>query len=288
MQANEISDSSKINVYSKSMVSHGEDVQFEFHTDDYLIAGVADGHGGNASALLCKNNIYSIMTNYLSTTDMRSLIENTFSELHKMCLELPCNSGCTLTVVIVHKKTREYFCGNVGDSLAIHVKPSSHMWITTSHRLQDNPSERERLKGKISYIKGSSGDCVGPPRLYPGGLSCSRSLGDADCVHIVCTPSIYSDILGTEDSIVVCTDGIWDSTSYKKILNCARSTINPDYIVRSSTRYSDDATALIITFKKIKNSYLFNFFHRTGSNSSFSSEDEATPTVFKVNTSPNT
>lgn len=272
-------------VHSKSMKKLGEDIFFSYDIGEYLIAGVADGHGGVNAANLCKNEIVSILSKYLNTA-VEDMLRNTFEELHTLCLQLTCCSGCTLTVVALHKCTGEYTCANVGDCHAIQVKEKSHMWITTSHRLQDNANERQRLKSKISYIRDECGKPCGPPRLYPGGLASSRSIGDADCEYISCNPSLYSDVLCEEDALVMCSDGIWDHGSVKKIVKVTRETFNPEFICNIASHSMDDATAVIITKQKIKTSMhvgLFKLFSRSGSTSSMSSEEGESPTIVKVN-----
>ena len=148
--------------------------------------------------------------------DIPFLLKKTFEVLHEKCLLFPNFCGTTLTIVVIDLNNNNYTCANVGDSHAIHVKKSSFMWITTSHRLQDNSNERTRLKQYISYTKGPGNNDYGPPRLYPGGLATSRAIGDADCEHISCQPDIYEDVLDSEDAIVICSDGIWDCVNVKK------------------------------------------------------------------------
>ena len=109
-----------------------------------------------------------------------------------------------------------------------------------------------------------------------------------DCDNVSCIPDVCSDILGLNDSIVICTDGIWDYASCDKIVKVVRDTRNPEFICNLSSKKNnlhDDATALILTNNKSKNSLhtgLFKFFLQNGSNSSLSSEDEPSSTFVKV------
>ena len=269
-----------MNVYADKIIKLGEDVYFNYKIETYILLGVADGHGGDAAAKLCKFNIKEIFErNLKDDSNMNHVINRTFCELHVLCKELPCHSGCTLTVIIIDEVTGEYTCANVGDSHALHLKLESFMWITTSHRLQDSPAERERLKENISYA-GTNRLPYGPPRLYPGGLSCSRNIGDGDCEYVSCEPSVYSDKIENKDAIIVCTDGIWDACQVKKLLSIVRESYNPEFICRLASKNStDDATVMIVTRQKIKNSLhtgLFKLFSRSGSNSSMSSEENET------------
>jgi len=267
-----------MNVYIESIIKLNEDVEFSYTFDKYSIIGAADGHGGNGAAVTCKTHIRSILEKHLAnSSDMKFVLQQVFSEIHSICKNLSCQSGCTLTIVIIDNETGNYTCGNVGDSHAMHIKSNSFMWITVSHRLQDNPIEREKLKGKVSYIE-IYGKPSGPPRLFPGGLSCSRNIGDGDCEYVSCEPSLYSDHLENMDAIIICTDGIWDICNFKKIVNIVRDSYNPEFVCRLANKsaLSDDATVVIATRQKLKTSLhtnLFKFFSRSGSNSSMSSEE---------------
>lgn len=277
-----------LNVYESNVVTCNEDRRFQFHLNNYLCVGVADGHGGSAAADICKKNICEILQSYIEAgkSITESIIE-TFDELHKLCLSLPCKSGCTLTVILIHKETMQYVCVNVGDSHALHISHSTHMWITTSHRLQDNVSERQKLKQHISYIKCLSNQAMGPPRLFPGGLSNSRAIGDADCPFVSCVPSVYHDQLNKDDIICIATDGVWDVLSCSKILKILRNTCNPEHICRNIQKQfvKDDASLMVISTQKMKQSMITKLFYRSGSsssNSSISDEEFVPPTVVKV------
>jgi len=279
-----------MHVYVDNINIKDEDTHFHFHIEHYLVTGVADGHGGKDASTFCKNNINKVLKSELKNdTDMNRTLQKTFEILHDKCLLFSNFSGTTLTVVVIDLKNKKYTCANVGDSHALHVKKTSFMWITTSHRLQDNSNERTRLKSYISYARGLDNYEYGPPRIYPGGLAMSRSIGDADCKQSSCQPDIYEDFLDNEDTIVICTDGIWDFVNVNKLIKVVRNNYNPEFLCRMAVKNNtrDDATAMIVTTQNIKTSIhknLFNFFSRNGSTSSLSSsEEETSPVMIKVN-----
>tara|TARA_B100000214_G_scaffold308696_1_gene240112 strand:+ start:820 stop:1698 length:879 start_codon:yes stop_codon:yes gene_type:complete len=265
-----------MNSYVKKIDLKGEDRHFVHDEPEYMLFGVADGHGGHHAAEICKQNVPEIL-NFENFNDdtVTEILKKFFTFLHEKCLKSGYSSGSTLTIVILHKDTRKYVCANVGDSHAIHIKPTTYFWITNSHRLQDNANERQRLKDYISYIM-EDGVKIGPPRLFPGGLSCSRSIGDSDCQHIICEPSIYFDRMEDNDSIVICTDGIWDKVPLDKLITLTRNTYNPEFLCRLATKKGifDDCTALIITSEKCKTSMHTGLFHLFTRSSSYSSSDE--------------
>lgn len=267
-----------MNVYHNAIYTKGEDVIIHYEFQNYIVSGVADGHGGSAAANMCKDNI-KIIQDVFDPRSVDKSLSLLFSTLHEKCRHLECNSGCTLTIVIIDKNTGEYTCANVGDSLAIHVKVNTFMYITSSHRLQDNACERNKLKEHVHFLKNNSGESIGPPRLFPGGLACSRSIGDHDCKYITPEPHIYSDKLESNDSIIICTDGVWDCVKVSKILKIARDTYNPEFIGRLCVRKNtkDDSTSVIITKSKLRTSMHKNLFklftYHSQSPSSSTSDD---------------
>jgi serine/threonine protein phosphatase PrpC len=281
--------SKSLNVYEDHVMHRNEDRHFRFDVSSlYLCIGVADGHGGFAAADVCKNNISRLLKTQLecgNTVD--ESIEATFHKLHELCLSLPCNSGCTLTVVIIHKHTMDYICVNVGDSFGLHITPTTHMWITTSHRLQDNVSEREKLKKHISFIKNEAQVAIGPPRLFPGGLACSRSIGDADCPFVSCVPSVYHGQLAEDDILFIASDGVWDCVTCNRVVKILRDTCNPENIKRHIQKnvVRDDASLIVVSTQKSKQTMFNKMFYRnnySSSNSSLSDEDIVHPTIVKV------
>lgn len=271
-----------MNVVTNQINVKSEDFYFDFILNDYIqVIGVADGHGGKGSASLCTNNIENILKTVIEDNDFESSCQILFSTLHEKCKILECCSGCTLTVVLINIRTCQYTCANVGDSMAIHIKPHSYMWITTSHRLRDNVIERNRLKNNISYIIHDN-VVFGPPRLYPGGLACSRSIGDSDCELISSTPSLYSDILLHDDIILICTDGVWDSIEINKILKVIRTSWSPESLCKilMKKNIEDDVTATVISKSRKKlptPGGIFKLFIKNTSNSSLSSMGTPSP-----------
>ena len=208
------------NVYSQVINHCGEDAYFHYDLNTHILCGVADGHGGHRAANLCKNDIRDLMKTRMRIDETPvDMFTSVYNELHVRCCRLPCKSGCTLTTVLVDKNSGKYVCANVGDSHALHVKTGTHFWITVSHRLQDNPNERQRLKEYLSTPTERPNSSL---RLYPGGLAVSRSIGDADCQHVSCEPNIYVDELAENDALVICTDGVWDIVQPSKIVTVVR------------------------------------------------------------------
>lgn len=254
-----------LHVYAHTRPVRGEDRYTWFWSDSGdLVICIADGHGGSTAAETCIGNVAAVYAQHPSSPT------HIFAALHDLCLKLPCCSGCTFTMLVVTPATGVIRCANVGDSHAYCVSSTSFRQLTESHRLQDNAAERMRHCRVIHRAQTG-----GPPRMYPGGLACSRSLGDADCEHISPIPFECDDVLGENEDIVVCSDGVTDVVDPRRMV-AKQAYHNPLCFV--SPKSTDDATAIVVTRSTRRSLGLFG---RTGS---WSSSDDDTPpaTVMRV------
>ena len=194
-------------------------------------------------------------------------------------------------MVIIDIHFKKLTMANVGDSDAILVyENGSYIVLSTSHRLQHNASERMLLNEHIDRAS-NNGIPYGPPRVWPGGLAVSRSIGDSDCSHISCIPSISTSNFAESDTIVICTDGIWDVYSYNKVARLITSHSIENLCKYASRKpgNNDDVTAIIITFQKSSppaNRRFFSF-KRNSSNAALSEEGSSYGNIVKNKSSDN-
>ena len=75
-----------MNVYTNTIVLKGEDVNFSADINDTIkLIGIADGHGGDGAALVCKRNVANIIKKYIDAgTDLETCCMNTFQYLHDL------------------------------------------------------------------------------------------------------------------------------------------------------------------------------------------------------------
>lgn len=242
----------------------------------HLLLGIADGHGGSGAALMCKQRLPAMIQECMQEGGMIS-DESTirvFERLNALCCSaLTCCSGAALTVCIVDRETGSFVCANVGDAECMLVTPTSHLWITTSHRLQDNSEERTRVRDHVHFVS-QHGVPTGPPRLYPGGLSCSRSIGDSDCPHSSCHPSICHGALAANDVLLIASDGLWDVTQPKKLASIARETRCALSVLKHKRTFDDDTSLIVLSQLPARTPSSSRLFFRSGSGSSISSDDE--------------
>ena len=258
---------------SKHVVK-GEDRAIILKNDCRVVLGIADGHGGSMSVQTCVDVLSTVLSTVSTPCGPSGLptvsqLENIFKSIHASCAGNDDNSGTTLTLCIVNCETHEFVCANVGDSHCMLVNPKSYIWMSTTHRLQDNASERQRL---YPYVQ-SDGKCV--PRLYPGGLSCSRNIGDYDCVHSSHRPCVSYGKLEPYDALVLASDGLWDHVGVKKITNVARQTRCANSILKCKNAYYDDATIIVASrTPPVSRTSIARLFFRAGSSSSSSDDDD--------------
>lgn len=215
-----------------------EDVAFIRAGSGRRVLAVADGHGGNQAVHVCERCLSEIFSETCGgTVPTQREFHDIFRKIHARCDGL--DSGTTLTLCVIDTHTYQFGCANVGDSHCLHITPRTYLWISTSHRLQENALERERVKAHTRI------DAFGTCRLYPGGLSCSRLLGDYDCPHVVFEPAVCYGALNQYDVLVIASDGVWDRLGIKRVSNTARQTRCAMSILRCKANYTDDATVIV-------------------------------------------
>lgn len=253
-------------------VVRGEDASIvcEQRDGERLVVAVVDGHGGDEVVRICKTALPSFVeTHTANIVPTPSEFVQIFASLHEACEGR--HSGAVVTACVVERASGRLGCANVGDVLCAIVSATSHAIMHTTHRLQDNAAERQRL----SCFLGDHG----PPRLYPGGLSCSRCIGDYDCPRASCEPAVAYATLGRSDTLVLASDGLWESRSMKSLARVVRATRCAASLVQTQRQYPDDATAVIVAFRPPAPRASFaGWLFRTGSSSS-SSDDEAWQTA---------
>lgn len=242
----------------------GEDAHCTFRLPsvhgEYLVVAVMDGHGGPEAACHCKGRLHDLFLcsddspvaqgdHFFTERDSaRPFFEAMFNELHSECTAMPWTAGTTLTVCVFDEQGTRYACANVGDSAAAHFSTTTlHTCMTTSHRLQDSPEERARVQHMLRYAADANGTPRGPLRLYPGGVSCSRSIGDKDCPAISPVPSVSVGGMMQDSVVVVASDGLWDIMPFKRISSTALMANSASRLVkRVLARATDDVTVLCV------------------------------------------
>jgi len=179
--------------------------------EQVVMAIVVDGHHGHEAAAHVVAGLVELVAEEAhgdaAGTALCSAAGRAFEELHRQLHNSPnpTNAGTTVTLCLLNEVRAELSVCNVGDSSAyLFAKPGSNgskspsIELTQSHRLETSESERARVRSMGGVVGQSmvGKTPVGPMRGYPGGVCCSRSLGDRDCGSWLspvpsrqCTPS---------------------------------------------------------------------------------------------------
>ena len=218
--------------------------------------GVFDGHAGNKCAEFLRDNLLNyICNNNFFPNDIPKAIKFGFKKidedyLHKHAFinkQLIDNSGsCGLILLLVDNII---YIANVGDSRCLGSFKNGKIQkdITLDHK-PNTPYERERIiknGGKIYQTQTPIEDednfkdriLVGPYRVFPGKLSVSRTVGDAEGKIedlggnpnvIVPLPDIFCFDLEKDDIdfFLLGCDGIYDQLYSKDVFKCAWMVIN--------------------------------------------------------------
>ena len=218
--------------------------------------GVFDGHAGNKCAEYLRDNLLNfICNNSFFPNDVPRAIKYGFKKIDEDYLQnhafidnkLIDNSGsCGLILLLIDNLI---YIANVGDSRCLGSFKNGKIQkdITLDHK-PNTPYERERIiknGGKIYQTQTPIEDdetfkdkiLVGPYRVYPGKLSVSRTVGDAEGKIellggnpnvIVPVPDIFCFNLDEDDIdfFILGCDGIYDQLYSKDIFKCAWMVLN--------------------------------------------------------------
>ena len=218
--------------------------------------GVFDGHAGNKCAEFLRNNLINyIINNNHFPNNIPEAIKHGFKKIDEDYLtkhafinnKLEDNSGsCGLILLLVNNII---YIANVGDSRCVASFKNGKLQkdITLDHK-PNTPYEKERIiqnGGRIYQTQTPLDEdetfkdkiLVGPYRVFPGKLSVSRTVGDAEGKLealggnpnvLVPVPDIFRFELDKDDIdfFILGCDGIYDQLSSKEILECAWMVIN--------------------------------------------------------------
>ena len=218
--------------------------------------GVFDGHAGNKCAEFLRDNLINyICNNIYFPNDIPNAIKSGFKKIDEDYLrkhayinnKLIDNSGsCGLILLLINNLI---YIANVGDSRCIGSFKNGKIQkdITLDHK-PNTPYEKERILkygGRIYQTQTPIDDdesfkdkiLMGPYRVFPGKLSVSRTVGDAEGKIealggnpnvIVPQPDIFCfDLLKDDiDFFILGCDGIYDQLCSKDVFKCAWMVLN--------------------------------------------------------------
>lgn len=226
---------------------HDEDRVRHRRIGPIQLAAVMDGHGGATAVQRVDQELERV----------DAVVDDLEEAARALCRRLAVTveherPGLAIALWLLDTRTHEWVCANVGDVVGVHVRPTTHLMITTNHRLQHNPEERARATrrgGRIEQSVDERGVRRGPVRLWPGGLAMSRSFGDADAPHRSTEPSVCHGTLRVdEDVVVLMTDGVYDALPTEQVVSLLRSGRSIESVLERAVRAGggDDASLLVV------------------------------------------
>lgn len=153
------------------------------------------------------------------------------SEVLRQSRRIGCRDGTTVTSVLVTHDS--ILCANVGDSRTVLCRENNAVALSADHK-PSNSSERARIREAGGEVRAVMLDraafcCFkakkvphGAERLWPGGFSVSRAVGDIDYKDLrrkkatvvnvlIHRPDITVTSKHPRDQFIICgSDGLWD------------------------------------------------------------------------------
>ncbi|XP_054001388.1 serine-rich adhesin for platelets-like [Hylaeus anthracinus] len=206
------------------------DLHTMFGIEDDSVANyyaVFDGHGGQDAAVYSATHLHQYLAEsiYYPTDPERALreafIETDTQFIEKSKTQKICGGTTAVCTLLLNKKL---YVAWVGDSSAMLIKRDSVVQLVNPHRLQRKDEVR-----RIQKMGGVVMESMGIMRVN-GVLSVSRAIGDVrykpfvtgepevKCVHLD----------GTEDFLVVATDGLTDYLNSSEVLTVLYHEIQRD------------------------------------------------------------
>ncbi len=210
-------------------------------TSQYSLFCVFDGHNGKHAARHSADKVLAVLEkhlprgnppppNHADYDEWRQLIQRalviTLVELNSTFAARGIHAGCTSTIIIVTDWLVTSV--NLGDSHAYLDTGSQLIRLTSDHRVAVNKADRKRveLSGAVVAPVSMSGcgpadaynNGLGPLRVWPGGLSISRAIGDFDVGPSIIPYGYVTQVMvcGRGGRLLIGSDGVWDAFQKKK------------------------------------------------------------------------
>ncbi|KAK3228027.1 hypothetical protein Dsin_007889 [Dipteronia sinensis] len=221
---------------------------------------VYDGHGGSYASEMCRDRLHLIISNELEErrrkrrrmTNRRDVEggcgggeggleywgEVMAASFAKMDVEVNNeereypeaveSEGSTAVVVMVGEE--ELLVANCGGSRAVMYRGGMALPLSRDHK-PDRPDERERVE--------TAGGMIIDSRVL-GVLATSRSIGDRFLKpYVISEPEVtVSERRGTDEFIVIASDGLWDIVSNEFACEVVRRCLNGELKLRFPENYT--------------------------------------------------
>ena len=206
-------------------------------TNTYSLYCVFDGHNGVHAAKMAGECVLPLVearlplgcpppADHPTYTQFREGIQlalvEAIVEMNYLFAQRGIHAGCTATIVLQHQWL--VTAAGLGDSRAVLDTGFEIINLSADHRVATHKGERRRVEAMGGIVaplamfgNGPADDYtsgIGPLRIWPGGLSISRAIGDFDVGESVLPfPHVMQVMLPASGGgrLLVGSDGIWDA-----------------------------------------------------------------------------
>ena len=212
-------------------------------TPGLVVAGMFDGHNGDAAAEHCRQHLVRALHASLASQSrvddaaMAAALATTFPTLHDSfvtSLEAD-QSGCTALAAVCTQGA--IHVANAGDCRCVlwraHAASGTHELVSLN--VQHNaglPDEARRIEAAGSSVS----LCSDGKRRVAGVIEVTRCIGDQPLRQhgLISEPEVRSLVKSPADvALVLATDGLWDVIPDERVLHCLRNTAkSPDLIAK--------------------------------------------------------
>lgn len=187
------------------------------YLERFAYYAVYDGHRGNDVSIYLKDHLREQILRKLellkdpTPQQIQDAMREAFAQVELDMTKL--TAGSTAVVVLIDKRERVLYCGNLGDSRAVISANKVAVALSHDHNVKDC-NEQTRIKNAGGGFT-AAGNLANETRT--NGLAVSRSFGDQPFKYTPKMAAIMNEaefivrkIEPTDEFIIIACDGLWD------------------------------------------------------------------------------
>jgi len=215
---------------------------------------VFDGHGGDVSAEYCRQHVHNNLINSQEFQEgrladaMRAALVKTEDDFCAACRRINLLTSSGTTAITAYVQADVLVVANVGDSRAVLCRSGRALDASIDHKpgRKEERTRIEALGGRVGITEEDAfratprpcaclWACVSagrPLRVFPGGLSVSRTIGDISMKYppgsalVSSEPELFETRLTAADEfMILACDGTWDVMSSAQAVDYVRGVL---------------------------------------------------------------
>lgn len=192
------------------------------------VFGVFDGHGGDATAKFCEENMARAIASFPSH-NISSALLNAFVHVDEMARGSN-HKGSGSTAIVCCVRPDSLVVANAGDCRAVMCRAGQAVDMSVDHK-PCLDSERERIENAGGWVEQESGEDA--DSRVNGEMAISRAIGDFHFKKdtkrgvaeqlIIPTPDVKTFQRSRKDEfMIIASDGVWDVLSSQAAIDWVR------------------------------------------------------------------